>query len=92
MGHTYCTSVLKEGMDQGLLAVTGGSAAKGLAMGLEVAVSGPVQLPFSPPPPFFPTMCSPQVCLSPTSTVHMHLYMTSEQGMIRSYRSMSSCL
>jgi ribosomal protein S6E (S10) len=40
-------SVLKEGMDQGLLAVTGGSAAKGSAMGLEVAGSGPVQLPFS---------------------------------------------
>jgi ribosomal protein S6E (S10) len=43
-------SVLKEGMDQGLLAVTGGSAAKGSAMGLEVAGSGPVQLPFSFPP------------------------------------------
>ena len=43
-------------MDQGLLAVTGGSAAKGSAMGLEVAGSGPVQLPFSLPP-FFLTMC-----------------------------------
>jgi ribosomal protein S6E (S10) len=58
-------SVLKEGMDQGLLAVTGGSAAKGSAMGLEVAGSGPVQLPFSSStafflPPFFPTLCSPQ--------------------------------
>ena len=53
------TSVLREGMDQGLLAVTSGSAAKGSAMGLEVAGSGLVQLPF-PFPPFFPTMCSPQ--------------------------------
>ena len=44
------TSVLKEGMDQGLLAVTGGSAAKGSAMGLEVAGSGLVQLPFFPSP------------------------------------------
>ena len=43
------TSVLKEGMDQGLLAVTSGPAAKGSAMGLEVAGSGPVQLPFSLP-------------------------------------------
>ena len=45
-------------MDQGLLAVTDGSAAKGSAMGLEVAGSGPVQLPFSLPP-FFLTMCGP---------------------------------
>ena len=52
-------SVLKEVMDQGLLAVTGGSAAKGSTMGPEVSGSGPVQLPFSLPP-FFPTMCGPQ--------------------------------
>ena len=45
------TSVLDEGMDQGLLAVTIGLAVKGLAMGQEVAGSGPVQLPFSLPPP-----------------------------------------
>ena len=45
------TSVLKEGMDQGPLAVTSGSAAKGSAMGLDVASSGPVQLLFSLPPP-----------------------------------------
>ena len=51
--HAY-TSVLKEGMDWGLLAVTSGSAAKGSAVGLEVAGSGLVQLPFSLPP-FFPT-------------------------------------
>ena len=53
------TSVLKEGMNQGLLAVTGGSAVKGSAMGLELAGSGPVDLPFSLPP-FFPTTCNPQ--------------------------------
>ena len=46
------TSVLKEGMHQGLLAVTGGSAPKGSAMGLEVAASGLVQLPFPFPPSF----------------------------------------
>ena len=41
-------------MDQGLLAVTSGSAAKGSAIGLEVAGSGPVQLPFSLPPSSLP--------------------------------------
>ena len=44
------------GMDQGLFVVTGGSAAKGSALGLEVVGSGLVQLPFSLPP-FFPAMC-----------------------------------
>ena len=39
-------------MDQGLLVVTSGSAAKGSTMGLEVAGSGPVQLPFPFPPSF----------------------------------------
>ena len=52
------TSVLKEGMDQGLLAGTSGLSAKGSAMGLEVAGSGLIQMPF--PSPFFPTMYSPQ--------------------------------
>ena len=53
-GARLYTSVLKEGMDQVWLAVTSGSSAKGSAMGLEVAGSGPIQLPFSLPPSFLP--------------------------------------
>ena len=39
-------SVLKEGMDQWLLAVTSGSVTKGLAEGLEVVGPGPVHCHF----------------------------------------------
>ena len=56
-------------MDQGLLAVTSGSAAKGSAMGLEVAGSGSVQLPFSLPP-FFPTMHAQSTIMSFTQDVN----------------------
>ena len=52
---------LMEGMDQGMLAVNSGSAAKGSARGLEVAGSGPVQMPF-PLPPFFPIPCAVHNC------------------------------
>ena len=48
-------------MDQGLLTVTSGSAAKGSAIGLEVAGSDPVQLPFTLLPSFLPCVVNNNV-------------------------------